>query len=81
MGLEHTSEKCGDKGEVECSVVAVKVETSVSQSCPVEDVLVSILRRMVSGVGEVASWAHVQPVRRKSQKSAVVAVVAVCCAV
>ena len=66
MGLEHTS--CGDKGGVECSAVAVKVETSGSQSCTVEHVLVSILWRMVSGVGEVAGWAHAQPVRRKSQR-------------
>ena len=79
--MEHTSERCGDKGEAECSVVAVKVETSVIQSSPAEDVLVSILLRMVSGVGDVAGWAHAQPVKRKSQKSAAVAVEAVCCAV
>ena len=79
VGLKHSAEKCGDMVKVECTVVAVKVGTSVSQSCRVVGVLVSILWRMVWGVGEGS--VHVQPVGRRFQKSAVVAVVTVCCAV
>ena len=72
-------EKCGDRVKLECTVAAVTVETSVSQSCPVVGVLVSILSRMVWGV--VEGWVHVWHVERGFQKSAVVAVVTVHCAV
>ena len=55
------------------------METSVSKSCPVVGVLVSILLRMV--LGAVGGVVHEWYVERKWRRSAVVAVVAVHCAV
>ena len=79
VGSKHLVGKCGDRVKSGGPAVAVKVETSVSRSCPVVGVLVSILSRMVLGVAEglVRGW-HVE---RGGQRSVVAAVVTVRCVV
>ena len=79
MGSKHLVGKCGERMVSGGRVVVVKVETSVSQSCAVVGVLVSILLRMVLGVAEgvVRGWY----VERERRRSAVVAVVTVHCVV